>query len=235
MIFFKIRSFFEKSRKRKNAQHLLLNYVGLVPALEGLDIRTAITNFSKTDSDITSKYSLSISLITRSPTPSLIGQDYCPFQDKICNVDAPHHLALVVDDNYTDHPYSAMIAVIGFELRDKSVIVRQIQGGRIKPKDNDTNIVFRKHVGKIRKWILSRLNWEQFLIHILEEWSRQNGFLSVKIQCSINNTWRQDTKEILNLKDRSQNQRLEKHYDSMAENSGYRRGRNYWDKSIASA
>lgn len=233
MFFSSIYYFFDRLEKRRNAKHLLLNSVGLVPTLGDLDVKTRVSSFSKSDSDITSKYFLSLSLVTRPPTLSLTGQDYCPFQEKICSVDAPHHIALVVEDSYEGHSYSAMIAVIGFELSGQSVIVRQIQGGRIKPKADDKNVEFKKHVGKIRKWILSRLNWEQFLIHVLEEWSCINGFAEVKIQYSNDNVWRQQAKTILHLQDSVQNERLEKHYDAMAETLGYKRGMSYWNKPLS--
>jgi hypothetical protein len=233
-VFLRPNNFFNKLQKRRNAEHLLLNSVGLVPATIDLDINTVMRGFSKGDSNISGKYSLSLSLVTRPPIVSLTGQDYCPFKEKICNVDAPHHLALVVSDSYEGHIYSAMIAVIGFELRGSSVIVYQIQGGRIKPKEDDKNIEFKKHVGKVRKWILSRLNWEQLLVYVIEEWARLNGFSKVKIQCADDNTWRQETQAILNIQDSSRNERIDKHYDQIAEISGYRRGMNYWNKTMVS-
>ena len=90
------------------------------------------------------------------------------------------------------------LACIGFEINQKDILVKQIQG--VQGMKNE----------------LKRIHWEKFLLKLVEDWAHANGFEKISVLKAEKNHWWH-----VNNSD-AKKQRFKMHYDVTAKRSGFK-------------
>src|SRR3989338_1672962 len=162
---------------------------------DGIDLNQYLQTFSKSKQT-------SDQLKTRRPFRILLSSGHGrddrlaagPYRDAFYTV-ALYEYTNTADQTIPE--YTNYLACIGFDVKNRAVVVKQIQGNPGKGG------------------VLNLFKWERMLLTILTDWARQNCFAQVRVVRAKGQKWFCPREE-------ERTKRMFMHYDVTARRSGFR-------------